>query len=155
MNGSPLSFLCGKLGHDDKHCGETLKEHQQGKQYGEWLKAGESTKPGGEYVGTTSNRKGEKMRSDETRFKSPSKSESLRPWRQVGDESSTGSRSLNEEHALGEGKDTGMTEPNEQRQLSRWDSANVMEIEMLSDLEVRKKHSVTRADIVRELSKEN
>ena len=53
-------FLCGKLGHDDKHCGETLKEHQQGKQYREWLKVGGSTKPRGEYVGTTSNRKGEK-----------------------------------------------------------------------------------------------
>ena len=60
MNGSPLSFLCGKLGHDDKHCGETLKEHQQGKQYGEWLKARGSIKLGGEYAGTASNRIKEK-----------------------------------------------------------------------------------------------
>ena len=48
-----------------------------------------------------------------------------------------------------------MTEPNKWCQLSRWDSASVMEIEMLLDLEVRNKQSVTRADIVRELSKGN
>ena len=148
-------FLCGKLGHDDKHCGKTLKEHQQGKQYGEWLKAGGSTKPRGEYAGASSNRKEEKMRSDETRFKSPSETECLQPWMQKEDERSAGNWSLNEEHASGEGKDTGMTESNEQLHLSRWDNACVMEIERLPDLEVRNKQSVTRADIVRELSKEN
>lgn len=95
------------------------------------------------------------MRSDETRFKSPSESESLRPWMQTKDVRSGGSQSLNEEHTLGEGKDTSMTEPNERHQLSRWDSASVMEIEMLSDLEVHNKQSVTRADIVKELSKGN
>ena len=95
------------------------------------------------------------MRSDETRFKSPSESESLQPWMQTEDERNAGSRSLNEEHTSGEGKDTGMTKPNEQRHLSRWDNASVMEIERLTDLEVRNKQSVTRADIVRELSKGN
>nr|POF09140.1 hypothetical protein CFP56_56797 [Quercus suber] len=95
------------------------------------------------------------MRSDEIRSKSPSESKNLRPGMQTEDVRSGGSRSLSEEHVLGEGKDIGMTEPNELHQLSRWDSDSVMEIEKLSDFEVRNKQSVTKADIVRELSKGN
>lgn len=33
-------FLCGKLGHDDKHCLEFPNRLNTPKQYGEWLKAG-------------------------------------------------------------------------------------------------------------------
>ena len=33
-------FLCGKLGHDDKHCLDFPDWQNTPKQYGEWLKAG-------------------------------------------------------------------------------------------------------------------
>ena len=41
-------YICGLLGHDEKHCQASPMEQRLGRQYGEWLKAGGSLKNGGE-----------------------------------------------------------------------------------------------------------
>ena len=37
-------FSCGKIGHDEKHCSLLLEKQPIEKQYGEWLRAGSSSK---------------------------------------------------------------------------------------------------------------
>ena len=37
-------FSCGKIGHDEKHCGMLLEKQPIEKQYGDWLRAGSSSK---------------------------------------------------------------------------------------------------------------
>ena len=39
-------YLCGKLGHHDKHCQVNADRQSTPKQYGEWLKANETFKGG-------------------------------------------------------------------------------------------------------------
>ncbi|KAL0005563.1 hypothetical protein SO802_013124 [Lithocarpus litseifolius] len=39
-------FLCGKLGHDERHCSESPDNHNQGRQYGDWLRANGNLKNG-------------------------------------------------------------------------------------------------------------
>ena len=41
-------YICGILGHDEKHCQASPMEQLSGRQYGEWLKAGGVIKNGGE-----------------------------------------------------------------------------------------------------------
>ena len=43
-------YICGILGHDEKHCLVSPVEHSSGRQYGEWLKVGGALKVGGEKV---------------------------------------------------------------------------------------------------------
>ena len=43
-------YICGFLGHDEKHCQVNPAEQRSGRQYGEWLKAGGALKNGGEGV---------------------------------------------------------------------------------------------------------
>lgn len=37
-------FTCGKIGHDEKHCGMVFEEQPLERQYGEWLRAGNISK---------------------------------------------------------------------------------------------------------------
>ena len=37
-------FSCGKLGHDEKHCGVVAEKQSMEKQYGDWLRAGSTSK---------------------------------------------------------------------------------------------------------------
>ena len=37
-------FSCGKIGHDEKHCGVVTKKQVMEKQYGDWLRAGSMSK---------------------------------------------------------------------------------------------------------------
>ena len=41
-------YICGCLGHDEKHCQVSPTEQRSGRQYGDWLKAGGAIKNGGE-----------------------------------------------------------------------------------------------------------
>ena len=41
-------YICGILGHDEKHCQASPMEQLSGRQYGEWLKAKGVIKNGGE-----------------------------------------------------------------------------------------------------------
>ena len=41
-------YICGILGHDEKHCQASSLEQLSGRQYGEWLKASGTLKIGGE-----------------------------------------------------------------------------------------------------------
>ena len=41
-------YICGILGHDEKHCQASPMEELSGRQYGEWLKAKGVIKNGGE-----------------------------------------------------------------------------------------------------------
>ena len=41
-------YICGFLGHDEKHCQASPTEQRSGRQYGDWLKVGEVIKNGGE-----------------------------------------------------------------------------------------------------------
>ena len=45
-------FTCGKIGHDDKHCGIEIEKQPSERQYGEWMRAGGASK------GTTEGSKG-------------------------------------------------------------------------------------------------
>ena len=47
-------FLCGKMGHDDKHCPETSDWHNTPRQYGDWLR--ENGKVGPDKSWSTSSR---------------------------------------------------------------------------------------------------
>ena len=37
-------FSCGKIGHDEKHCGMVMEKQFIERQYGEWLRAGSISK---------------------------------------------------------------------------------------------------------------
>lgn len=37
-------FICGKIGHDEKHCGTKIERQPLERQYGEWMSAGGSPK---------------------------------------------------------------------------------------------------------------
>ena len=37
-------FSCGKIGHDEKHCGVVTEKQSMEKQYGDWLRAGSMSK---------------------------------------------------------------------------------------------------------------
>ena len=37
-------FKCGKIGHDEKHCGVVTEKQSMEKQYGDWLRAGSMSK---------------------------------------------------------------------------------------------------------------
>lgn len=39
-------FLCGKLGYDKRHCSKSPDNHNQGRQYGDWLRANGNLKNG-------------------------------------------------------------------------------------------------------------
>ncbi|KAL0004280.1 hypothetical protein SO802_011841 [Lithocarpus litseifolius] len=47
-------FLCGRLGHDDKHCKESMDFHNASRQYGDWLRAYGNTKAAGDKTRSTS-----------------------------------------------------------------------------------------------------
>lgn len=37
-------FICGKIGHDEKHCGSVTEDLSSQRQYGEWMRVGNSSK---------------------------------------------------------------------------------------------------------------
>lgn len=57
-------FLCGKLGHDEKHCESKQGEKVDDKQYGEWMRARGSAKTGSERGNFSGNRKSKPKGSD-------------------------------------------------------------------------------------------
>ena len=54
-------FTCGKIGHDDKHCGIEIEKQPLERQYGEWMRAGGASK------GTTEGSKGAGSSSNQQR----------------------------------------------------------------------------------------
>ena len=52
-------FLCGRLGHDDKHCQECTNHQNTPRQYGEWLREYGNTKATGDRTKSTSSDGGE------------------------------------------------------------------------------------------------
>ena len=51
-----ICFICGRIGHDVKHCSETTNWQEADKQYGEWMKAGWNSKGGPSRTQTTSSK---------------------------------------------------------------------------------------------------
>ena len=45
---STFCYICGLIGHDDKHCGKSQQEGLKERQYGEWLRVGGVVKNGSE-----------------------------------------------------------------------------------------------------------
>ena len=39
-------FICGKMGHDDRHCHMSIEEHNTSWQYGDWLRENGNPKMG-------------------------------------------------------------------------------------------------------------
>ena len=47
-------YLCGRLGHDDKHCRENFEHQNTSRQYGDWLRAYGNTRAVGDRSKSTS-----------------------------------------------------------------------------------------------------
>ena len=47
-----ICFLCGKIGHDKRHCNSTVDSHQTEYQYGDWIRANGNYKGSNERVKT-------------------------------------------------------------------------------------------------------
>ena len=50
-------YICGLIGHDDKHCHMSQSKGVKERQYGEWLKAGGVVKSGGDKGQTNGSRR--------------------------------------------------------------------------------------------------
>ena len=48
-----IYFICGRIGHDVKHCSETTNWQEAEKQYGEWMRASWNSKGGPSKTRTT------------------------------------------------------------------------------------------------------
>ena len=112
-------FLCGKLGHDEKHCESNQAEKAGDRQYGEWMRARGSAKTGGERVSFSDNRKSESKGNNGTNFnpqlvaKNPEISSQLEGEKRDGQ-----NRSQNMGHQLVLGNDMGTSTPNPRHQNS-------------------------------------
>ena len=83
-------FICGRLGHDNEHCLKGAIEQQQLRQYGDWLRAGGTTKSGSDKAKTTSHRSWESMESEDARLKSRLGTKNIRSSIQTEERTSGG-----------------------------------------------------------------
>lgn len=83
-------FICGRLGHDNKHYLKGAIEQQQLRQYGDWLRAGGTTKSGSDKAKTTSHRSWESMESEDARSKSQLGTKNIRSSIQTEERRSEG-----------------------------------------------------------------
>lgn len=47
-------FICGRMGHDNRHCSMSLEEHNTSQQYGDWMRANGNPKMGPDRSHSTS-----------------------------------------------------------------------------------------------------
>ena len=104
-------FICGKLGHDDKHCTQNLEEQPINQQYGDWIRAGGQGKGNVGKAKSTSSRSHESMEEEvtEQRFRMEPKNRGKNA-QTVNDGNEAGTESQNLENMNAEM--SGTIEPN-------------------------------------------
>lgn len=111
-------YVCGKIGHDEKHCSVKQDGQQVDRQYGEWLKAGSTNKGGFEHKRSISSKSQESTDEENIRR---SWAEEPSNWRSLVQMVGVGTEALQRCQSQ---KDTDVTMPNPlvPKNLDRWDS---------------------------------
>ncbi|KAK9989327.1 hypothetical protein SO802_029566 [Lithocarpus litseifolius] len=144
-------FICGKLGHDDKHCTQNLEGQQINQQYGEWIRAGGRGKGSAEKARPTSSRSHESMEEEVTEPRLgmvPKNRDTSIQTMSDGNEARTWDQDL-------ENRNVEMLDTIKSNLQGGWDNMEKVEKVLAQVRETRNEQNGTKPDLVRELFRSN
>ncbi|XP_023877292.1 uncharacterized protein LOC111989727 [Quercus suber] len=148
-------FICGKLGHDIKHCTQNVEGQQINQQYGEWIRAGGQGKGSADKARSMSSRslesmveEGAELRSGRVPKNRDTSVQTVSGRNEARNEARTRDQDL-------ENMNTEMSNTIERTVQDGWDNMEKVEKVLAHVKEICDKQKGTKPDLVKELFKSN